>query len=182
MTASIERPLAQHTYMPPSPSSDTGVADVYSFLQAHEQTRGCLPAPRYFLAGEGEGDHVELPADVHAVLLQVVSAMKAGKAVTVMPQNRLVTTQQAADILGVSRPTVVKMADEGELPFERPGKRRRMIRLDDVLACRDRRREAQYQAIIDTSTSYDETQDPEEQMKALREVRAQLAAERRAGL
>ncbi len=177
MTAAVDS-LEQQTYLPSAATE--GLAEVHSFLRAHEAAYGSRPAPRYFLAGAGEGDQVEIPAEVHAVLLQVVAAMTAGKAVTVMPQNTMVTTQQAADILGVSRPTVVKLADEGQLPYDRPGKRRRMIRLDDVLAYRDRRREAQYQALMDTSVSYDEDEDPAQQLESLREVRAQLAARRRA--
>ena len=53
----------------------------------------------------------------------------------------MLTTQQAAELLGVSRPTVVKLIDDGKLPAETPGKRRRMVKLDDVLKYRARRRE-----------------------------------------
>lgn len=175
----VEKVLEQQTYLP-STGSDEGVAEIFSFMEAHESMRGARPAPRYFLAGSAEGDQVEIPADIHRVLVQVVAAMKAGKAVTVAPQNRMVTTQQAADLLGVSRPTVVKLLNDEELPFQRPGKRRRMIRLDDVLKYRAERREAQYQALMETSADYDDEGDPEEELESLRQVRAQLAAERRA--
>ena len=59
-------------------------------------------------------------------------------------QSKLLTTQQAADLLGVSRPTVVKLIEEGALPAETPGKRRRMVKLDDLLEYRAHRREEQY--------------------------------------
>ncbi|MGB8020677.1 MAG: excisionase family DNA-binding protein [Candidatus Nanopelagicales bacterium] len=68
---------------------------------------------------------MEIPETVCRVLLQVLEAMKAGKAVTVAPQNTLLTTQQVADLLGVSRPTVVKLIENGELPAQTPGQRRR---------------------------------------------------------
>lgn len=175
----VEKALEQQTYMP-STDSDESVAEIFSFIEAHESTRGVRPAPRYFLAGSTEGDQVEIPAEIHQILVQVVAAMKAGKAVTVMPQNRMVTTQQAADLLGVSRPTVVGLLDDGKLPFQRPGKRRRMVRLDDVLKYRAERREAQYQALMETSANYDDEGDPEEELASLRQVRSQLAKKRAA--
>lgn len=167
----------QQTYLP---GASEGVAEVLSFIQAHEAARGTRPAARYFLAGPGEGDHVEIPQTVYRILLQVLEAMQAGKAVTVAPQSQLLTTQQAADLLGVSRPTVIKMIESGELAAETPGQRRRLIKLDDLLAYRVRRREAQYRALLETSAEDEEDQDPEEVAADLRRVRAEVAAKRRA--
>lgn len=174
------QPLEQQTYLP-EPADAKEVAEVLSFIKAHEDVRGVRPEPRYFLAGAKEHEHVEIPAAVHQVLLQVLEAMKAGKAVTVAPQSKLLTTQQAADLLGVSRPTVVKLIDEGTLPGDTPGKRRRMVKLDDLLEYRVRRREAQYRALLETSVDYDE--EPEDAKIAeerFSRVRAEVAAERRA--
>ncbi|MGH3385231.1 MAG: helix-turn-helix domain-containing protein [Nocardioidaceae bacterium] len=132
------------------------------------------------LVGADAHDSIEIPAGLHAVLRQVVAAMQAGKAVTIAPQNKLLTTQQAADLLGVSRPTVVKLIDEGTLAAETPGKRRRMVKLDDLLAYRAQRREQQYRALLETSAGYDEPdEDPEVVAEGLRRVRAEVAAERR---
>ncbi|MFT4188363.1 MAG: helix-turn-helix domain-containing protein [Aeromicrobium sp.] len=171
------QPLDQQTY---TPSPQETVADVLSFIKAHEDARGVAPEPRYFLAGPSEGDQVELPATVHRVLLQVLEAMNAGKSVTVAPQNQLLTTQQAADLLGVSRPTVVKLIDAGELPAETPGAKRRMIKLDDVVAYKERRREAQLRAIFETSDDYDLDEDPATTSEDLQRIRAEVAARRRA--
>jgi excisionase family DNA binding protein len=170
--------LEQQTYLP-EPADQ--VAELLSFLEAHEVARGARPEPRYFLAGAGEGDHVEIPASVHAVLLQVLQAMRAGKAVTVAPHSKLLTTQQAADLLGVSRPTVVKLIDEGLLPGEVSGQRRRLVKLDDLLQYRERRREQQYDALMDTAANYDEDlDDPEVLEERLRRVRTHAAERRRA--
>lgn len=171
--------LEEQTYLP---ESAEGVAEVLSFMNAHESTRGAKPAPRYFLAGADEHDQVEIPEAIHRALLLVVQALKAGKAVTVAPQNTLLTTQQAADLLGVSRPTVVKLIDDGKLPADTPGKRRRMVKLDDLLAYRARRRDEQYRALLDTSGDYDDLGDPAVEAERFRRIRAEVAAERRAQL
>lgn len=174
------QPLEQQTYLPGS-SEGEGVAEVLSFIEAHEAARGSRLAPRYFLAGSDEGDHVEIPEMVYRILLQVLEAMKAGKAVTVAPQNMLLTTQQAADLLGVSRPTVVKLVQSGELPAETPGQRRRLIKLDDLLAYRTRHREAQYRALVETSADDVELdEDPQKAVEQLRRIRSEVAARRRA--
>jgi hypothetical protein len=76
---------------------------------------------------------------------------------------------------------VVKLIDDGELPAETPGTRRRLIKLDDVLAYRARRREAQYRALLETSVDdYDLDESPETVAEDLRRVRAEVAARRSA--
>ncbi|MGJ9414251.1 helix-turn-helix domain-containing protein [Aeromicrobium sp. CF4.19] len=165
--------LEQQTYLPESTEQMTSAL---SFLKAHEPRAGT----RYFLMGAGEHDQVEMPAAAHRVLLQVLEAMKAGKAVTVAPQSQLLTTQQAADLLGVSRPTVVKLIDAGELPADTPGKRRRVVKLHDLLEYRRRRRDAQYRALLETSDDYAEVlEDAETAEERFRRIRAEIAAERR---
>ena len=84
------------------------------------------------------GEHMVLPPEVFAVLRDVVQAMAHGQAVTIVPVHQRLTTQKAADLLGISRPTVVKLLESGEIAFERPGHHRR-VRLADVLAYRQRR-------------------------------------------
>lgn len=80
-----------------------------------------------------------LPAEVYEALLVVVRALSEGKAVTVAPVHTTLTTQEAADLLGVSRPTFVKILDQGGIPFSRPGRHRR-VRLADVLEYQKLRR------------------------------------------
>ncbi len=83
------------------------------------------------------GEHLVLPPEVFEVLRDVVDAMAQGQALTIAPVHQRLTTQEAADLLGVSRPTVVKLLESGEIPFEQPGRHRR-VRLADVLAYRER--------------------------------------------
>lgn len=84
-----------------------------------------------------DGTRIDLPSEVATVLRDVVVAMAEGKAVSVAPQHTTLTTQQAADLLGVSRPTLIKLLEAGELPYTTPGRHRR-LRLSDVLDYRDR--------------------------------------------
>ncbi len=168
-------PLSRETYLP---GADEQVAQMYDFLTAHEQTRGGRPDERYFLAASAPGDRVELPAEIYRVLRQVVEAMRQNLAVTVAPQTQTLTTQQAADLLGVSRPTVIKLLDEGRIPFERAGTHRRIL-LRDLLAYREERRAEQYAALEATSVTLDEEDDVETVLEQLREARRTVARRRR---
>jgi excisionase family DNA binding protein len=163
--------LTQETYLP---DSGTQVAKVYDFLQAHDKTtRG-----RYFLVGAAPGDQVELPAEIYRVLRQVIDALRQGLGVTVAPVTQQLTTQQAADLLGVSRPTVIKLLDDGQIPFERIGTHRR-VRLRDVLAFREQRRAAQYAALEATSVNLEDEEDLEAALQHLHEARRAIASRRR---
>jgi len=169
--------LAERTYFPAA-TDDEELAHVHSFLEAHERTRGTEIERRYLLVGDGEGDEVELPEEVYRALLQVVEALSAGRAVSVAPRSKVMTTQQAADLLGVSRPTVVRLIDSGELPAQRPGTRRQVL-LSDVLEYRKKRRKAQYDMLAATSVDVADEDDPADVASQLREVRKAVAARRR---
>ncbi len=167
--------LTRETYLP-----DAGeeVARVHDFLAAHEKAGREAPEPRHFLAGAGAGEQVELPHEAYRVLRQVIEAMRSGLAVTVVPQAQTLTTQQAADLLGVSRPTVVKLLDEGKIPFERAGTHRRIL-LKDLLAYRERRREEQYAALAAMNVDLDADEDVDAVLDQLRAARRTVARRRR---
>ncbi|WP_454854258.1 helix-turn-helix domain-containing protein [Promicromonospora soli] len=167
--------METHTYVPEG--SEPEAAEVLSFLAAHAEKRGAEPVRRFLLVGSGEGEQVELPGTVYEALLQVVEALAAGKAVTVSPTEPQLTTQQTADLLGVSRPTVVRMIESGELAAERNGNRRRLL-LGDVLAYRERRRARQYAMLDATAVDPDDEDDPAEMIERLREARKAAAAHR----
>ncbi|AXK45929.1 helix-turn-helix domain-containing protein [Brachybacterium saurashtrense] len=149
---------------------------VYDMLTAEEALD---PRPRHYLVGGGDRDPVELPEEVYEVLLRVVDAMRKGLSVTVSPTSQVLTTQQAADLLGISRPTLIKALDEGQLPYTRSGTHRR-IALTDVLDYRERRRRAQYAAIDALSADVDEASDIDQALADMRRSRKTVAAKRRA--
>lgn len=90
------------------------------------------------LIGPG-GSRWELPAEAYRVLREVLVAMANGLAITVMPRQTMLTTQEAADMLGVSRPTLVKLLQDGEIPYEQRGRHRRVL-LIDLLEYQERAR------------------------------------------
>jgi excisionase family DNA binding protein len=90
------------------------------------------------LVGPG-GEEVAIPASAFHALKLAVDAMAAGLTITLVPHGKELTSQQAADLLQVSRPYLIeKLLDTGEIPHHRTGRDRRIL-LDDVLAYRERR-------------------------------------------
>ena len=91
---------------------------------------------------------VELTPGMADVLVRVAQAMQQGLAVTVAPRNTQLTTQEAADILGISRSTLVRMLEAGEIPFKKVRRHRRLY-LSDVLEFQKRQRRAANEALSD---------------------------------
>jgi excisionase family DNA binding protein len=85
-----------------------------------------------------DGNMVELPASVFRLLREVVHHLVQGQAITLMPIDAELTTQQAADLLNVSRPYLVKLLEQGAIPYTKTGTHRR-IRFADVMTYRARR-------------------------------------------
>jgi excisionase family DNA binding protein len=101
------------------------------------------------------GEKLDLPAEVYQVLRTVVAVMAQGQAVTIAPHETQLTTQEAADLLGVSRPTLVKLLDQGEIRYSRPGRHRRVL-LSDLLAYQQRRQQRRHAALDDLTQEADE--------------------------
>ncbi|MBA3416813.1 MAG: excisionase family DNA-binding protein [Chloroflexia bacterium] len=92
------------------------------------------------------GEEIELPETVVLVLRQVVRSLAQDQAVTVVPVHKQLTTQQAADLLNVSRPYLVQLLEAEEIPSTKTGTHRR-IRLDDLLVYRQHRDEERQAAL-----------------------------------
>ncbi len=81
-------------------------------------------------------DPVEVPASVVRVLAEALDRAQRGEPVRVIADDEEITTQQAADLLNVSRPFLVGLVDRGEIPSRKVGARRR-LKLADVLLYRE---------------------------------------------
>lgn len=109
-------------------------------------TRMLTNDPQVSLLIGNEGEVVELPRAVLQVLKQVIYHMANDSTVFIVPMGPILTTQEAADILGVSRPYLIKLLEEGEIPFSTVGTHRR-VHMRDVLAYQKRRKEEQEEAL-----------------------------------
>ena len=123
--------MGERTVMPPA--HPERLADVLSLLVPGQRSKATLTGP--------DGTSLDLPPEVFEVLRDVVRAMAQGVAITVAPQHTVLTTGEAAQLLGVSRPTLVRLLEAGEIPFEQPSRHRR-LRLTDLLAYQERARRA----------------------------------------
>jgi len=94
-------------------------------------------APKCQLIGP-KGESLPIPESVFYVLERVVEVLARGDSISVVPVGREVTTQQAAELLNVSRQYLVRLLEEGRLPFRKTGKHRR-LRIEDVLSFKQTR-------------------------------------------
>ncbi len=100
---------------------------------------------------------IELPPGAVALLIDILQAMAAGRGVTIIPENAELTTVQAAEILNVSRPFLIKLLENGTIPYHKVGTHRR-VRMEDVMNYKeaiDREREAVLNQLVE------ETQNPD---------------------
>lgn len=75
-------------------------------------------------------ESIPLPESIYSILRQVLGYLRQGKGVSVIPVMQELTTQQAANLLGVSRPFLIEILNRGEIPFHKTGTHRRIYRKD----------------------------------------------------
>ena len=126
------------TLLRPGPGEAESAGELLARIDALLDTRrsGRLIGP--------DGDEVEIPPSVFAALRLVAAAMAQGQAVTVAPHDLELTTQEAADLLHVSRPHLIKLLDRGNMAHHRMSddpKSHRRVLLKDVMAYRQERQQ-----------------------------------------
>lgn len=118
-----------------------GQRTLAAFLSAKTDTQ------QIQIVGEDQSTHViELPTMALRLLADILSELATGNAVKVVPVHAELTTQEAADLLNVSRPHLVKLLDEGVIEHHKTGKHRR-IRFANLMAYKARREEERRKAL-----------------------------------
>ena len=93
-----------------------------------------------------DGERQELPDSVFRLLKDIARNMQLGRAVVLVAENQQLTTQRAADLLGVSRPHLIKLLEAGDLLYHKACSHRRIYLKD--LAAYQRRRDAERKAAL----------------------------------
>jgi excisionase family DNA binding protein len=151
----VERQLRRMTPVAAPPDQHAQVVALSRVLEGMAHAPASRTA-RCRLVGPS-GETIVLPDAVFSVLERVAEVLARGDSLTVVPVGRELTTQQAADLLNVSRQYLVRLLDEGRIPFRRTGKHRR-VRIEDVLSFkeqRDKERRAGLRDIVRLSEEHD---------------------------
>lgn len=93
-------------------------------------------------------ERIKLPLKALKLLAKVLKAMSEGKPISIVPIATEMTTQKAAEILGCSRPHLVKLLEEGKIPFTFIGKHRR-VKFEDVMKYKKQLKDKQRQLLIE---------------------------------
>ncbi len=133
----IERKLAQASYS--------------SLISAIDQ----LKTDQTEIEIEETGEKIILPVKALIFLGEILKAMSQGKPISIVPIATEVTTQSAAEMLGCSRPHLVKLLEEGKIEFTKIGKHRR-IKYEDVVEYKRKMKEEQKKHIIEIMNNDEE--------------------------
>jgi len=121
-------------------------ADEPQFAGLDELLQRLAAAPQRTELVSPSGDRATVPGSALSALARVAREMARGNSVAIVPVHHELTTHEAAALLHVSRPHLIRMLDDGLLPFRKVGTHRR-IRFDDVMALRAHE-EAQREALL----------------------------------
>lgn len=99
---------------------------------------------------QGVVHNMNIPVSALRLLIDVLTELGDGNSVKLIPIGSEMTTQEAADMLNVSRPTLIRMLDNAEIPYHRTGNRRK-LRYTDVMTYRERTRAARISALDELS-------------------------------
>lgn len=113
---------------PPSNKKEVEILNQFNQALNADKAMICLP----------DGNQFEVPLTILPCLKAMVDTLINGQAVSLIPLHKELTTQQAADLLNVSRPYLVKLLESGKIPFNTVGKHRRIL-MEHLLKYRDMR-------------------------------------------
>lgn len=123
-----------------------------------EQTVDDIKDIRANIALSVDGRNVDLPKDVSVIVTTVLESLSKGSRVVISTTPKELRTTAAAEMLGISRPTLLKLVREGELPSHKVGAHHRFL-LNDVLEYRDKQQEIKREHFLAVRGSLDELED-----------------------
>lgn len=116
---------------------------------------GQLKSDQVEIEIEETNDKIVMPLSAMRFLEDILKAMSQGKPISLVPSATEVTTQKAAEMLGCSRPYLVKLLEDGEIEFTKVGKHRR-IKFEDVANYKTKMKTEQKRHIIDIMNADEE--------------------------
>jgi len=127
--------MAQATLAPALPSEAEAILakETSRVLASHMGTA----EPLQFRIGPAPEETVRVPASAVRMLVRILEEMAKGNAITLIPVHAELTTQEAADMLNISRPSLIQLLDEGKIDYRKVGTHRR-VRFEALMNSRDR--------------------------------------------
>lgn len=104
--------------------------------------------------GSSARDTIQLPASAVRMLIRILDEMARGNTVALLPVHAELTTQEAANLLNISRPSLILLLDQGEIEYRRVGRHRRVK--SEALMAYKRRVDVQRRAVLAELAAYDQ--------------------------
>jgi len=133
--------------------AEVGLAKETSRVLASRLKKGAAMKLRIIDDDAGQAT-VKLPAPAVGLLLRILEEMARGNAVTIIPVHAELTTQEAADMLNISRPSLIQLLDEGNIEYRRVGTHRR-VRFEALMKYK-RQLDKQRRAALEELAAYDQ--------------------------
>lgn len=145
--------MAQDTLTPTLPTeSDATLAKETGRMLA-QRVRSASPLSFRVLDASNE-ETLRIPAPAVRMLVRILEEMARGNAVTLIPVHAELTTQEAADMLHISRPSLIQLLDEGKIEYRKIGTHRR-VRFEALMAYK-RASDAERRAALAELAAYDQ--------------------------
>jgi excisionase family DNA binding protein len=132
--------------------SDASLAKETSRLLA-PRVRSSAPLS-FRVLDAAKGETLRIPAPAAKMLVRILEEMARGNAITLIPVHAELTTQEAADMLTISRPSLIQLLDEGKIEYRKVGTHRR-VRLESLMAYK-RKADAARRAALAELAAYDQ--------------------------
>jgi excisionase family DNA binding protein len=145
--------MAQDLLTPTLPTeSDASLAKKTSRLLA-PRVRSSAPLS-FRVLDMAKGETLRIPAAAAKMLVRILEEMARGNAVTLIPVHAELTTQEAADLLTISRPSLIQLLDEGKIEYRKVGTHRR-VRFESLMNYK-RKADAARRAALAELAAYDQ--------------------------